>query len=217
MARDHGLARYKKGPDEHGTAGRGCRCTRCRGANSAWQRNRGRMIAYGRWDGLADATGTRRRLRALMRNGWSLGVLSARLGCTRQVLRTKLHDRERATAATVTAVRALYDELWDQAPPEGTKSGKRAATMARRYAQERGWPPPAAWDDDEIDDPSARPADGWERREGVRRYGVLAEEAADLLGFGEGPRQVAERLGVTQATVTVALRRAAAREIGHAA
>ena len=213
----HGLTRYKKGPDEHGTPGRGCRCGRCRDANSAWQRHRGRMIAYGRWDGWADATGTRRRLQALMRNGWSMGLLSARLGCTRQVLRKKLGESERCTAATAAAVRDLYDDLWDQAPPEGDRFERRAATMARRYAAERGWVVPLAWDEETIDDPDAGPAEGWERRDGVRRWGVLAEDSAFLLAAGEEPGQVAERLGVSVVTLGTVLMRERKRAEGRRA
>jgi len=207
----HGLTRYKHGPDEHGTRGRGCRCATCRDANTAWQRNRGRMIAYGRWDGLLDATGVQRRLQALMFNGWSLGLLSARLGCTRQVTRVKL-TRDQTTAATVAAVRALYDELWDQQPPETNRFERRNATMARRYARDHGWVPPAAWDDDEIDDPEAVPADGWERGAAPRRYGVLAEDAGHLLRAGESAAHVAGRLGISEGTLATVLERAARKQ-----
>jgi lambda repressor-like predicted transcriptional regulator len=206
MTPANGLTRYKHGPDEDGTPGRGCRCGRCGEANNAWQRHRYRMAAYGR-DSLASAAGTQRRLQALMRCGWSLGLLSARLGQSRQVLRLTLHRSERVTAATARAVRELYDELWDQPPPEGNRFERRAATMARQYARERGWPLPAAWDDDEIDDPAAAPAEGWERRDGVRRWGVLAEDAAHLLAAGEEPEWVAERLGVSPKTLGTVLMR----------
>jgi hypothetical protein len=200
----HGLTRYKKGPDQQGTPGKGCRCARCREANRAYQRHRARMVAYGRWDGWVDATGTHRRIRALMRNGWSLGRLSEKLGCDRQVLRKKLHDRERVLGATARAVRELYDDLWNTPPPEGNRAERRAATMARRYAEERGWVPPGAWDDGPgphyIDDPVAVPADGWERGGGRERW-TLADEVADLLGLGLDVQRVADRLGVSVRTV----------------
>ena len=210
----HGLTRYKKGPDEHGNPGKGCRCATCRRANRTWQRNRTRMIAYGRWDGWLDATGTQRRVQALMRNGWSMALLSARLGCTRQVLRMKL-GRERVTAATARAIRGLYDELWDQCPPERTKAEKRAATMARRHARERGWPPPLGWDDPAIDNPDAQPADGWERSGSQRReHGTLTAEVLELTGpgFGLDLHQAAERLGVVPSTLASVLSRERAKE-----
>lgn len=215
--RPHGLTRYKKGPDQHGTPAKGCRCSVCRAANTAWQANRDRMIAYGRWAALVPAAGTQRRLQALMRNGWSWGVLAARLGIPRQRLRAKLCRHQHVTPATATAVRALYDQLWDQPPPERTPHERAAATRSRRYAREHGFVPPAGWDDDEIDDPAASPADGWERREGVRRWGVLAEDAADLLRTGEEPGQVAERLGVTRSTLSTVLTRAAQKQASRAA
>lgn len=207
----HGLTRYKHGPGEHGQPG-GCRCAACRAANAAWQARRSRLIAYGQWDGWLDATGTRRRIQALMRNGWSMGLLAGRLGCTRQALRSKLYRGDRVTRVTAAVVRALYDELWDQAPPEGNRFERRNATMARRYAQERGWPVPLAWSDDEIDDPQAAAAEDWERRDGIRRWGVLAEDAAYLLAAGQELGIVAERLGVSQNTLRTVLARAAAKQ-----
>ena len=207
--RPHNLARYKNGPDEHGTPGKGCRCPGCAQANRDYQARRARLIAYGQWDVLTDATGTRRRIQALMRCGWSVSLLATRLGQPRQVLRAKLHVRGRVTPATAAAVRALYDDLWDRPPPEGTRFERRAATMARRYAEDRGWPPPCAWDDDRIDDPDASPADGWERGgDGKREHGTLTAEALELAGFGLDERQIAERLGVSAGTLSVTLARA---------
>ena len=163
VTRDHGThPRYKRGPDEHGNPGKGCRCTPCREAGNAYMRHRHRMIAYGRWQPHVDAAGTRRRIQALVWNGWSLTRLAYRLGYARPVLQHKMRSAH-VSAASAAKVRALYDELWDQAPPEGTKDEKRAAGMARRYARERGWVPSLAWDDDKIDDPAAKPAAGWRR------------------------------------------------------
>ena len=199
--RPHGLTRYKRGPDEQGAPGGGCRCDACSQANRDYQDRRTRLIAYGRWDVLSDAAGTRRRLQALVRGGWSLGLMSARLGCTRQVLRLTLHRSERVTAATAGAVRELYDELWDQPPPEGTRFEKRAATMARRYARERGWVPPLAWDDDEIDDPAAVPAPGWcpVPADLAAAAAIRADrEPRPVTGMSGAIRQAREQAGLSQ-------------------
>lgn len=212
QARAHDLTRYKHGPDEHGTPGKGCRCAVCNAANLAYRRRRDRLIAYGQWAALDPAAGTRRRLQALVYGGWSVRQLAARLGRTQQNLRLTLHRSQRVRPDVAAAVRALYDELWDQAPPGRDRFERAAATRARRYAREHGFAPPAAWDDDEIDDPAAVPAEGWERRDGVRRWGVLAEDAADLLRAGEEPEQVAERLGVTRGTLSTVLTRAAQKQ-----
>ena len=121
----HGLSRYKNGPDEHGRPGKGCRCDPCTAANSAYNRHRDRMIAYGRWLPAVDAAGSRRRLQALIWNGWSLSELSARLGYSRQALRCKLGNA-RITPQAEARVRALYDELWNQPAPDGTRYEKTA-------------------------------------------------------------------------------------------
>lgn len=166
MTRAHGMTRYRRGPDENGTPGKPCRCTRCRETYNNWARRRRRMIAYGRWDGPRDPTGTRRRLQALMCCGYSLPILAAQLGCDRRELRRKLHERGTVTAATARAVADLYDRLWDQPPPQSSREEKSSASRSRNYARERGWPPPAAWDDDPgphwIDDPAATPSPLWD-------------------------------------------------------
>jgi hypothetical protein len=214
----HGTAaRYKRGPDQHGQPGRGCRCTPCRGANTDYHNRRRQLIAYGRWEALTDATGTQRRLQALVWNGWSLARLSARLGTTKRAV--VILRSGRVTGALAARVRALYDDLWDQPPPMGTWRERQGAAQARNYARARGWVPAAAWDDDEIDDPAARPADGWERDDGRQRRerGALAAEVADLIGFGLDIQQAADRLGVDRSTLSTTLARVRAKETRNAA
>jgi hypothetical protein len=152
-----------------------------------------------------DATGTRRRLEALVAIGWSKSKLADRLGMLPSnfggvMQRGQLH------AATVRAVRKLYDELWNVRPPEETHRDKISASRARRYAREHGFAPPLAWDDDQIDDPDARP-DGVEPR---RARGSLppADELRFLLNAGESRAAIAARFGVREDTVERALKRA---------
>lgn len=199
MSAAHGLTRYKAHRDS-------CRCAQCQAANAAAQRHRARMIAYGQWRPYADPAGTRRRLQALMRNGWSFGLLASRLGFNRQVLWRRLAGWTRVTERTAAQVAALYDELWDQAPPERTRHEKRAATMARQYARDHGFPPALAWDDDEgphfIDDPAATPAPGWDR-EPVRPPAPVAagliRDARKRKGLSQ--RKLAAVLGVSKQAV----------------
>jgi plasmid maintenance system antidote protein VapI len=99
-----------------------------------------------------DASGTRRRLQALVALGWSQAKLAAWLGWTPGNF-TSLMKEPRTVVATARKVRALYDELWDQAPPEADHREKIAASRARNHATEHGWLPPQAWDDDLIDVP----------------------------------------------------------------
>lgn len=111
-------------------------------------------------DGLVDAAGTRRRLRALVALGWPLKHLHLRLGCSTRTVwllagSTASDEAALVNVRTRDAVRRLYDDLSLSVPSPG-----RATTRARNIASARGWPPPLAWDDDDIDDPAAAPATG---------------------------------------------------------
>lgn len=211
-----------------------CRCERCAPAHSAYEKDRTRQHAYGRWGNLVDArpgrehikqlmaqgmglkrivavggvsqgslwkliygkrrpdgsrvpskritadlerrilaveldladgarvdsTGAVRRVQALVAIGWSLTKIADRLDIRRSNftdipngLRTQVnvaHDR---------AIRALYDEWSMRLPQQAVWHDKAAASRARRYAQQRGWQPPLAWDEETIDDPAATPAE----------------------------------------------------------
>ncbi|WP_304452849.1 hypothetical protein [Nocardiopsis sp. YSL2] len=105
---------------------------------------------------VVDATGTQRRLAALIRIGWSQRRLAALLGTQQPTISRWLHAT-RVSLATHQSVIDLYDRLWDTAPPQATPGQRAAASRARRFATEAGWPPPMAWDDDELDDPAAQP------------------------------------------------------------
>ena len=153
---------------------------------------------------LVDATGTHRRIQALACNGWSLARICERLGMLRSNFGA-LMERAQVTAATAQAVQVLYDELWDQPPPESAHHEKIAASRARNYARARGWLPPAAFDDDTIDDPQATPEDC--RRRGRLGSAELAEEWAKLEAQGLDRVQAAERLGVSRAALDKALER----------
>lgn len=207
MTARHGTrTRYVKGPAQDGTPGRGCLCPPCTRAGAEYRDRRARAVAYGRWEYQPDATGTRRRIEALVWCGWSLARLSARLGDdpshARKILRS-----QRVTAATERAVRALYDELWDQAPPQDGPYDQRAAVRARNYARKHRFAPPLAWDDDSIDDPAAAAAD-WKRSSSTQwRAADLAAEAQDLARFGYTQDQAAERLGTTRAALAKAIER----------
>lgn len=124
---------------------------------------------------LVDATGTRRRLQALVAVGWSGAELMRRIG----VIGTdfpKLAHRDRVLARTERAVRALYDQLWDAAPPASTRFARATRSRALSFAAARGWAPPMAWDDATIDDPAARAATGEPDDDG--QNGDLVDEVA---------------------------------------
>lgn len=141
-----------------------------------------------------DATGTRRRLQALGAVGWSCQKIAPYLGIDASgVVRARTAVRVHARRAREVA--AVYDRLWDQVPPMETVAERAAATRARRFAAERGWPPPLAWDDGSIDDPAAEPVGaGYE----PQRYGRLPEpsEIQHLVQGGDSLEVLADRYGV---------------------
>lgn len=99
---------------------------------------------------LVPATGTVRRLQALVAIGYSQTQLSERLNMQVTNLSHLIHcQRERVTAATYVATLELFRRLWSQ-PLAGTR-----ADQARAVARENGWEGPLAWDD--IDDPDEQP------------------------------------------------------------
>jgi len=102
-----------------------------------------------------DATGTHRRVRALMAVGYGLPVLADRLGMERKSLQRVL-AMDRVRAGLARSVRDMYDDWWRVAPED---NGVRdwIADRARRYAARAGYVGPLAWDDDTIDDPQAVP------------------------------------------------------------
>ena len=157
---------------------------------------------------LVPSRGTARRVQALVARGWSQEKIAAHAGITSQRIRPIL-DGAPATAATVRAINALYEELWDQAPPEGTHRDKIAASRARGRAGRMGWAPPAAWDDIDHDDAPYQGADiratteerlddleflidsGTPVHEAVRRAGFPSIPAAERAAHRAGRNAVA--------------------------
>lgn len=104
------------------------------------------------------AVGTRRRMQALMWMGWPSSVIAGRLGYDQRSLLT-LVSRDRVSVRLAQRMRALYGDLSGRRGPSSHAAGK---ARQPRPGYPGGYAPPAAWDDDEIDDPKARPR-------GVRR------------------------------------------------
>lgn len=101
------------------------------------------------------ATGTTRRLQALVAGGFPQTHLCWRIGMTLSNFGGTL-TRPRVIVRTARAVRDMYEELWRADPAEhGATQG--GITRARGYAAGHRWAPVGAWDDDTIDDPAAFP------------------------------------------------------------
>lgn len=101
-------------------------------------------VTDGQW---VDSTGSKRRIHALVRIGWTYAEISRRCGVNHCTLR-KVALRPRVNADTAAKVAQAYRELHLTPGPAG-----HAVAAARR----RGFLPPLAWDEDTIDDPSAVP------------------------------------------------------------
>lgn len=100
-----------------------------------------------------DATGTQRRIKALVSIGHTQADLSRRLGAKRKTAVEALLKQRTVTKAKHEQVKALYDELWDQVPAAITRAERSNKTRAIKTARARGWLPPMAWDEDRMDDP----------------------------------------------------------------
>lgn len=100
--------------------------------------------------GRISATGTRRRIQALMALGWRHRDLQAHSGITTHMIIGAPASRKARWVEIDThrAILATYDALWDKQGP---------SERVRRHAAKHGWPPPAAWDDETMDDPHATP------------------------------------------------------------
>ncbi|HEX8082130.1 MAG TPA: hypothetical protein VF557_18105 [Jatrophihabitans sp.] len=102
-----------------------------------------------------DATGTRRRLQALVAIGWAQELLADELGRSPANLRRSMASRS-VTARTRHLVQEMYERLWDAEPPHLLAAQRRASAAARAHAAKHHWLPPLAWDDID-DDPDPGP------------------------------------------------------------
>lgn len=137
---------------------------------------------------LTDSRPARRRLQALVANGWSMAKLAYRLGMKRTNIARLISSCNPVTVATDRRIRALYTELWDAQPPETRLEDRVAATKSRNLAQRKGWRLPMWWDDERLDDPT--PTDE-ERPEVVRH----------MLGRGASLRQIQRTIRADMKTI----------------
>ncbi|MFJ8746662.1 hypothetical protein ACIRL2_45905 [Embleya sp. NPDC127516] len=98
-------------------------------------------------ESVVDATGTRRRLQALIALGWSRPALAEHTPRSAEMLGILARARH-VEARSALDIRDLYNRLSMTPGP---------SRRARAEGVQRGWPTPLAWDDHTIDDPDARP------------------------------------------------------------
>ncbi|MCX4232091.1 hypothetical protein [Streptomyces ortus] len=101
-----------------------------------------------------NATGTRRRIQALIAIGHTVEGVAAESGVDHSVIHDVLGGAANVRGMTCDRIAAAYDWLSGHPPTDIRPS---AATTSRNRAARQGWAPPIAWDDDRIDDPTAHP------------------------------------------------------------
>ncbi|UOK18043.1 helix-turn-helix DNA binding domain protein [Gordonia phage Santhid] len=145
--------------------------------------------------GNVPALGTRRRLRALIANGYSQRDIVTRLGLTSDNLAPLVRgDREFVDPSTAQRIDALFRQL--QLTP-GTCERSRNRGRANR------WPLPLDWDEDRIDDPDHE-AERSQARTVVRdpeRIEWRKQQVAKLTAAGQSAAEIAALLRCTPRTV----------------
>ena len=115
---------------------------------------------------MVDATGTRRRLQALLANGHRAKDLVAALGVHTSCQR--IIRSEKVSAVIRDSVTQLYGELENRVGP---------SDLARERYRGLGYLSPMWWDPDIIDDPDAEPA-------GIRVYmKIRVEDAQGVIRY----------------------------------
>ena len=153
------------------------------------------------------------RLRALAARAWSPEAIAEETGLPASLIRREMDGHEDLVPGIDTTIAAAYDRVWDRDPPSGTRLEREAAQTAAERAIRSGWAPPMAWDDDLIDLPAGRPAEGWRPRRKLYQRAVDIVEDAEFVREQGGYRQsglteVALRLGIKRDRLDQAYRRA---------
>ncbi|MFB6568264.1 hypothetical protein [Streptomyces noursei] len=139
-----------------------------------------------------DATGTRRRVQALMAIGHTITGIATESDVDYSVIVDILNGCTNVRGATADRIAAAYDWLAHRPP---TTDRKSAATASRNRAAREGWRDPLWWEDmGDIDDPAfdANTADAaptFRERAALRR-----EEIIHLAWSGHEPSHIRERL-----------------------
>ncbi|MER6778419.1 MULTISPECIES: hypothetical protein [unclassified Streptomyces] len=146
-----------------------------------------------------DATGTRRRIQALVAAGWSFTALESEMGIHNRHLGA-LARTTHVSAGIARKVRGAYKRLV-QTTPERAGVSSQAQALARRVARREGWHGPLAWDD--IDDPAARPevTAPYTPPAGNGRDSMRMVDLEHLLSLGESEASIAKQVGASEAYI----------------
>lgn len=162
--------------------------------------------------GRINATGTVRRLQALVAMGWPMERVALQAGLSADNI-VQLTRRKQVLGGTARRIAEAY-ELMRHRKPAKHGVDKRNISRARRRAAANRWPDPTYWATrmDVIDDPHFQPLYGVTRRE------IVAQDAGEVMRFAGLDRQAAaDRLGVSRAYIDHAFREYPQYAIGVAA
>lgn len=161
-------------------------------------------------DAVIPARGARRRLQALVRQGWSQRRLARHLDMRYAQLGYILHNTPGITVRMHIRIARLFDELWDKIPPHQATGDLSAYNRSVNYGKAHGWHPPLAWDDIDLDDGPATVEhvtddDALNRAingEDVTITPKQRREAVEVLhGYGLNDLEIAARLHCSDRTV----------------
>ncbi|MFC9268999.1 hypothetical protein ACFTXJ_14650 [Streptomyces zhihengii] len=141
-----------------------------------------------------EATGTRRRIQALIAIGNPVTGIAAEAEVDHSVITDILNGCPRVRGITFDRIAATYDWLAHQPPVTSRAS---SATACRNRGRREGWRDPQWWDDmGDIDDPDFDPntAERPANRDELSAYRL--SEIAHLTSLGVPKNEIATRLGM---------------------
>lgn len=139
--------------------------------------------------------GVTRRLQALVAIGWDTTTIAQHLGWPTTLLTRTLNGTHTPPPGTRYVVNHLYDQLSMTVGP---------SEQARHHARTCGWPPPLAWDDEDLDKPDGKPAHNWRRT--TRQ--PFTDRYAEWRDLGYTDLEITHRFGIRPDTLASMLYRA---------
>ena len=84
---------------------------------------------------MVDATGSVRRLQALMAMGWSFSRLERDYGVPTQCFKDVVARNSKVGVDLAALIRRVYDEQWDQESPSSTAIERQSVSRAKSWAK----------------------------------------------------------------------------------
>jgi hypothetical protein len=175
----------------------GCRDECCTKAHRRYMK----LYRMGRQPRMVDATGTQRRIEALLALGWTCKDIGG--WCDRGDEWARMVSRSARVTTTTALVVAQAFDRWCMTIPTGLYHERN-----RRHAARKGYAPPLAWDD--IDNPDEKPR-GIPTPTRKEPAELMVEDWDLLRRNGYSRRQAAERMGITKKRLEKAIERVGRR------